>query len=78
MLLAPSFLDFSQDFLCVLCLLCGTRWGKGNSPQRPQRQSKIPCFLLRLCGEYLVAVLPRCEGVNESTKGLNEALVPSS
>jgi hypothetical protein len=63
MLLAPSFLDFSQDFLCVLCLLSSTRSGKGNSPQG--RRELYGWALSIICGEYLVAALPRCEGVNE-------------
>jgi uncharacterized protein (DUF488 family) len=32
-LLSPRFLDFYQDFLCALCLLCSAP-GRGNSPQR--------------------------------------------
>jgi hypothetical protein len=34
-------------------------------------------FSLRLCGEYLVAVLPRCEGVNE-LETVELSVVPSS
>jgi hypothetical protein len=32
---------------------------------------------LRLCGEHLVAAMPRCEGVNELEDVLKYAIIPS-